>query len=65
MSIALGFSSESNIFRGRRVKDMADLSESQSTKALVASLIGSSIEWYDYLLYGTVAPRAIALKVER
>jgi metabolite-proton symporter len=26
------------------------------TKVLVASLIGSSIEWYDYLLYGTVAP---------
>jgi metabolite-proton symporter len=25
------------------------------TKALVASLIGSSIEYYDYLLYGTVA----------
>ncbi len=35
---------------------MADLSESRGTKALVASLIGSSIEWYDYLLYGTVAP---------
>src|SRR5215510_5541961 len=35
---------------------MADPSESKSTKALVASLIGSSIEWYDYLLYGTVAP---------
>lgn len=26
-----------------------------ATKALVASLIGSSIEWYDYFLYGTVA----------
>src|SRR5215472_16906078 len=26
------------------------------TKVLVASLIGSSIEWYDYLLYGTIAP---------
>jgi len=25
------------------------------TKALVASLIGSSIEWFDYFLYGTVA----------
>ncbi|MBM7703527.1 MFS transporter [Metabacillus iocasae] len=24
-------------------------------KALIASLIGSSIEWYDYFLYGTVA----------
>ncbi|MEK3808696.1 MFS transporter [Metabacillus sp. SLBN-84] len=24
-------------------------------KALVASLIGSSIEWYDYFLYGTIA----------
>ncbi len=35
---------------------MTDPSEPKSTKALVASLIGSSIEWYDYLLYGTVAP---------
>ncbi|PFP24897.1 MFS transporter [Bacillus sp. AFS073361] len=26
-----------------------------TTKALVASLIGSSIEWYDYFLYGTLA----------
>jgi hypothetical protein len=34
---------------------MADPSESKSTKALIASLIDSSIEWYDYLLYGTVA----------
>jgi metabolite-proton symporter len=25
------------------------------TKALIASLIGSSIEWFDYFLYGTVA----------
>ena len=25
-------------------------------RVIVASLIGSSIEWYDYLLYGTVAP---------
>jgi metabolite-proton symporter len=25
-----------------------------TTRALVASLIGSSIEWYDFLLYGTV-----------
>ncbi len=35
---------------------MTDQSKSKSTKALVASLIGSSIEWYDYLLYGMVAP---------
>lgn len=26
-----------------------------ATKALIASLIGSSIEWYDYFLYGTIA----------
>ena len=24
-------------------------------KVLVASLVGSSIEWFDYFLYGTVA----------
>ncbi|MDF0725981.1 MFS transporter [Cytobacillus sp. S13-E01] len=29
--------------------------EKVAKKALVASLIGSSIEWYDYFLYGTVA----------
>jgi metabolite-proton symporter len=36
---------------------MAQLAVSQQTgkKALVASLIGSSIEWFDYFLYGTVA----------
>jgi metabolite-proton symporter len=38
------------------LKIAADPSSSQGTKVLVASLIGSSIEWYDYLLYGTVAP---------
>ncbi|SEN12824.1 MFS transporter [Lihuaxuella thermophila] len=27
----------------------------QETKVLMASLIGSSIEWYDFFLYGTVA----------
>ncbi|MED2973221.1 MFS transporter [Fictibacillus sp. B-59209] len=31
------------------------LSKKTATKALVASLIGSSIEWYDYFLYGTLA----------
>jgi MFS family permease len=35
---------------------LADPSKSQSTKVLVASLIGSSIEWYDYQLYAAVAP---------
>jgi metabolite-proton symporter len=30
-------------------------SKKTSTKALFASLIGSSIEWYDYFLYGTIA----------
>ncbi|QWU16996.1 metabolite-proton symporter [Paenibacillus sophorae] len=28
----------------------------QTTKVLLASLIGSTIEWYDFFLYGTVAP---------
>jgi len=32
----------------------------RSTRALGASLAGSSIEWYDYLLYGTVAPLVLA-----
>ncbi|WP_375217288.1 hypothetical protein [Parageobacillus toebii] len=26
-----------------------------SRRVLVASLVGSSIEWFDYFLYGTVA----------
>lgn len=26
-----------------------------SKRVLVASLVGSSIEWFDYFLYGTVA----------
>ncbi len=29
--------------------------EKLSKKVLIASLIGSSIEWFDYFLYGTVA----------
>jgi MFS family permease len=33
-----------------------------SRRALAASLIGSSIEWYDYLLYGTVAPLVFATR---
>jgi metabolite-proton symporter len=28
----------------------------QTTKVLLASLIGSTIEWFDFFLYGTVAP---------
>ncbi|WP_151734521.1 MFS transporter ['Paenibacillus yunnanensis' Narsing Rao et al. 2020] len=31
------------------------ISKKTSRKALVASLIGSSIEWFDYFLYGTAA----------
>lgn len=31
------------------------ISKKDSRKALIASLIGSSIEWFDYFLYGTVA----------
>lgn len=33
----------------------AEVSKKTANKALVASLIGSSIEWFDYFLYGTVA----------
>jgi metabolite-proton symporter len=32
-----------------------DLSHSQIVKVALASLIGTSIEWYDYFLYGTAA----------
>lgn len=39
---------------------MADIDRKMTRKALIASLIGSSIEWYDYLLYGTVAPLVFA-----
>lgn len=31
------------------------VSKKDARKALIASLIGSSIEWFDYFLYGTVA----------
>ncbi|MCM3128909.1 MFS transporter [Paenibacillus provencensis] len=31
------------------------IAKKTSTKALIASLIGSSIEWFDYFLYGTAA----------
>ncbi|QCR33653.1 MFS transporter [Lysinibacillus sp. SGAir0095] len=31
------------------------MSRSQMTKVWIASLVGSSIEWFDYFLYGTVA----------
>ncbi|MGG1660666.1 MFS transporter [Brevibacillus sp. NRS-1366] len=33
----------------------AGVSKQVQTKALVASLIGSSIEWFDFFLYGTMA----------
>ncbi|AQQ52201.1 MFS transporter [Planococcus lenghuensis] len=31
------------------------MSKNQTRRVLVASLVGSSIEWFDYFLYGTVA----------
>lgn len=31
------------------------MSKSQMTRVWIASLVGSSIEWFDYFLYGTVA----------
>ncbi|MBD7939246.1 MULTISPECIES: MFS transporter [Cytobacillus] len=31
------------------------MSKAQNRKVLIASLVGSSIEWFDYFLYGTVA----------
>ena len=30
-------------------------SKNVMTKVWIASLVGSSIEWFDYFLYGTVA----------
>ena len=38
---------------GRR--NTAALTKSQRTKAAVASTIGTTIEWYDFFLYGTAA----------
>ncbi|MFM1651995.1 MFS transporter [Brevibacillus sp. B_LB10_24] len=32
-----------------------EISKRTTSKALVASLVGSSIEWFDYFLYGTMA----------
>jgi MFS family permease len=37
-----------------------DAAARQRTRALVASLIGSSIEWYDYYLYGSVVSLVFA-----
>lgn len=34
---------------------MSEVSTSQQKRALVASLVGTSIEWFDYFLYGTAA----------
>jgi metabolite-proton symporter len=38
---------------GRR--DVTSLTKSQRTKAAVASTVGTTIEWYDFFLYGTAA----------
>jgi metabolite-proton symporter len=38
---------------GRR--DTISLTKSQRTKAAVASTVGTTIEWYDFFLYGTAA----------
>src|SRR2546421_7452150 len=32
----------------------------QMMRAVVASTVGTSIEWYDYFLYGTMTPLAFA-----
>jgi hypothetical protein len=31
------------------------MDKKQTRRVLIASLVGSSIEWFDYFLYGTVA----------
>jgi len=36
-------------------RDAASVTRSQRTKAAVASTIGTTIEWYDFFLYGTAA----------
>ena len=36
-------------------RNTAALTKSQRTKAAVASTIGTTIEWYDFFLYGTAA----------
>jgi metabolite-proton symporter len=38
-----------------RAGDAASLTRSQRTKAAVASTVGTTIEWYDFFLYGTAA----------
>ncbi len=40
--------------------DAARAARRMRARVLIGSLIGSSIEWYDYLLYGTVAPLVFA-----
>ncbi|AKG33318.1 hypothetical protein VK70_00755 [Paenibacillus durus ATCC 35681] len=35
----------------------------QTTKVLLASLIGSTIEWYDFFLYGTVCQNRMNQRV--
>lgn len=44
----------------RRRMRRPESSSTTTTRALVGSLIGSSIEWYDYFLYGTVAALVFA-----
>src|SRR5215212_6753225 len=39
----------------RSAGDAASLTRSQRTKAAVASTVGTTIEWYDFFLYGTAA----------
>src|SRR5438132_8856312 len=36
-------------------KDSAEASRKQLTRAVIASTIGTSIEWYDFFLYGSAA----------
>src|SRR3954464_12089558 len=54
--MATGAHSQQDAGRGRPGgADPASLTRSQRTKAAVASTVGTTIEWYDFFLYGTAA----------
>src|SRR5205807_2523614 len=48
---------------GDRVQAGSDVGRSQLVRAVIASTVGTSIEWYDYFLYNAVAGQLIFTKV--
>jgi metabolite-proton symporter len=42
------------VWNERQMKDAKDVQQNQLTRAVIASTIGTSIEWYDFFLYSTV-----------